>query len=110
MRETHSHLGSHFYDQGGHHHHRHHSPRSGDGDGGGEGENVFSVRRAAEGEYSLSLSAAGMGMGSEEVVEKHCISVSAAYKSKNGCLDENDKFIQPQKGDQGQGASFRPWE
>ena len=30
-----------------------------------------------------------LGMGSEEVVKKHCISVSAAYKSQNVCLDEN---------------------
>ena len=44
----------------------------------------YSLSLSAEREYSLSLSAeaaeaAAMGMGSEEVVEKHCISVSAAY-------------------------------
>ena len=36
--------------------------------------------------------AAGMVKGIEEVVEKHCISVSAAYKSQNACLYENVCF------------------
>ena len=46
--------------------------------GGARGVRRRGHRALAEREYSLSLSAAGMGMGSEEVVEKHCISVSAA--------------------------------
>ena len=45
--------------------------------------------------FRRGTAAAGMGMGSEEVVEKHCISVSAAYKSQNVCLDENVHSLAP---------------
>ena len=57
--------------------------------GGGRILTLSPPRRREAAEAAAGM---GMGMGSEEVVEKHCISVSAAYKSQNGCLDENEIY------------------